>query len=70
MENITYNGKYVEIKHWARKDPNRPFEARNLYRVCRETEKAVLLNAVDCYSGFDDFTFWCAKSAIVKVYED
>lgn len=65
MSNTTYNGKFVEIKQWARKDINRPFEARNLYRVCRETDKAVLLNPVDGYH--DDFTFWCPKSAIVRI---
>lgn len=68
MSNTMYTGKYVEIKFWARKDDH-PYEARNMYRVCRETEKAVLLNAVDCYDYNKDFTFWCAKSAIVHVYD-
>lgn len=60
-------GKYVSIKSWARKD-DYTYEARNLYRVCRETEKAVLLNAVDCYEYNKDFTFWCAKSAITHIH--
>lgn len=65
--NMKYVGKYVEIKFWARKD-NHPFEARNMYRVCKETEKAVLLNAVDYYPGQGDFTFWAPKSSITHIY--
>jgi hypothetical protein len=64
---MNYNGKYVEIKAWARKDHDRPFGARNMYRVCRETEKAVLINPVDTWDV--DFTFWCPKSAITHIYE-
>lgn len=65
----TYVGKYVELKHWARKDITRPFGARNMYRVGRETEKAVKVVPVDyAYKTEPDY-FWAPKSAIVSVID-
>ena len=66
---MEYTGKYVELKHWARKDFNRPFEARNLYRVCRETEKAVLVIPVDHNYKQEPDTFWAPKSAVVNLID-
>lgn len=63
-----FNGRYVELAHWARKD-DRPYGARNLYRVCRETEKAILVNPVDGYIGNEDVTFWASKKA-AKILTD
>lgn len=60
----------VEIKNFFRKDFNRPYGARNLYRVCKQTEKAVLLNPVDYGHGDPNFTFWCPKSAITEIHSN
>ena len=62
-------GMYVVLKHWARKDFNRPYGARNLYRVCRETEKAVLCCPVDFFYKQEPETFWSPKSAITEVID-
>ena len=67
---MTYTDKYVQIKDWARKDIDRPFGARNFYRVCRETEKAVYLCPVDYGYKREPTLFWCPKSAVTDIKED
>lgn len=69
IKNGSLLGKHCSIKHWARKDITRPFGARNMYRICRETEKAVLLCPVDYGYKQEPDTFWCPKSAIVDMLE-
>lgn len=62
---------HVGLKSWARKDKCRPFGARNLYEVIRETEKAILVIPVDI--GHIDIdavdTFWAPKSTVVQPEE-
>ena len=65
-----YTGKYVELKQWARKDIDRPFGARNLYYVGRETEKAVHVCPVDCNYKQNPTTFWSPKSAVINVIDN
>lgn len=59
-------GSYVALKPWARKDTGRPFGARNLYYVARETEKAVLVSPVDTQYKMEAASFWCPKCAITE----
>lgn len=55
----------VSIKLWAqRKFLNRCFGAANMFEVCRETEKAILLVAVDTNDIYE--TVWVPKSAVVE----
>lgn len=66
MEN-TYTGLYVGLKHWARKDYNGSRNVRNIYKVIRETEKAVYVCPADTDYGVDYYyCFWSAKSAITN----
>lgn len=62
----TFTGNYVALMPWARKDHCRPFGARNLYYVARETEKAILVAPVDVPYGskMEHHSFWAAKSAV------
>jgi hypothetical protein len=64
---MEYTGNYVELKSWARKDYNRPFGARNLYRVGSETEKAVHVCPVDFAYKQEPTLFWAPKSAVTNV---
>lgn len=66
---MTYTDNYVEIKQWARKDIDRPFGARNLYRVCGETEKALKIAPVDFAYKSEPTVFWCPKSAVLNVID-
>lgn len=61
-----YTGKYVELKHWARKDITRTFDCRNLYKVIKETEKAVYCEPVDYIHNEPEY-FWAPKSAITNI---
>lgn len=55
----------VSIKPWAqRKFLNRCFGAANMFEVCRETEKAILLVAVDTRDPYE--AEWVPKSAVVE----
>ena len=64
---MEYVGNYVELKHWARKDHDRPFGARNLYRVGRETEKAIHVVPVDYFYKQEPDAFWAPKSAVTNI---
>lgn len=62
MEN-TYTGLYVGLKHWARKDSTK---MRNIYRVNRETDKAVFVCPADTEFNCGYVCFWAPKSAITN----
>lgn len=64
-----YTGNYVELKPWARKDFDRPYGARNLYYVGRETEKAVHVVPVDHAYKVEPTAFWSPKSAVIKIID-
>lgn len=58
----------VSLKNWARKDTTRPFGARNMYEVIRETEKAIYVIPVDIGHVDIDHVqpFWVPKSTVIK----
>lgn len=58
--------KYIALKHWARKDIYRPYGARNMYQVVRETDKAVYVIPVDVPYNIEPAAFWAPKSAIIE----
>lgn len=60
-----YTRTLVSIKPWAqRKFLNRCFGAANMFQVCRETEKAILLVAIDTKVDYE--AIWIPKSAVVE----
>ena len=60
-----YTRTLVSIKPWARrKFLNMCFGAANMFQVCRETEKAILLVAIDTNDPYE--TNWVPKSAVVE----
>ena len=63
-----FAGTYIALKPWARKDISRPFGARNLYYVAKETEKAVLVAPVDTDYKMESVSFWASKKAITDCF--
>lgn len=61
----SYTGLYVGLKHWARKDYSGSY-LRNIYKVIRETAKAVYVCPVDTEFNCEYVCFWAAKSAITN----
>lgn len=53
---------YVSLKLWARKVRG-AYGARNMYKVIKETEKAI---KVVCVDDDDGEAFWAAKSTVIE----